>query len=218
MFSLNKTRSNSSEQTLQSPLRTSPISNKVRRQIAVALWNSDYDEPKFMAARRLGAYFQYYTAQNDQFLHDLGRYVSVRSHQDVIDIVKLLKSNVHRNDILSRYNANRDHLNSSIDLAVRLLVMVEVGRIPNSFLGRKEIEWKGNCLKDFVAEQFPRQGKLGRENVKLEKLFIAINLERIAGIRIYWTNNLADHLRMMEHDSEVAIFHHSSFLQNVQGG
>ena len=54
---------------------------------------------------------------------------------------------------------------------------------------------------------------LGSENVKLEKIFNAGNLGRIAGIEIEWTNNLADHLRVVDEDKKVAIFYHASFLE-----
>ena len=50
-------------------------------------------------------------------------------------------------------------------------------------------------------------------HIKLEKQFNALNLHRIAGIRIFWTDNLADHLRMMNDDKTVAIFYHASFLE-----
>jgi hypothetical protein len=54
---------------------------------------------------------------------------------------------------------------------------------------------------------------LDNEHVKLEKIFIARNLGRIAGIEIQFTNNLADHLRLMnEDDKKVTIFHNASFL------
>ncbi|KAF2178669.1 hypothetical protein K469DRAFT_731671 [Zopfia rhizophila CBS 207.26] len=45
-------------------------------------------------------------------------------------------------------------------------------------------------------------------------MFTASNLERIAGIQIKLTDNLADHLRMIDkEDKFVAIFHHASFLK-----
>jgi hypothetical protein len=50
-------------------------------------------------------------------------------------------------------------------------------------------------------------------HIKLEKQFNALNLQRIAGIRISWTDNLADHLRMMDGDKTVAVFYHASFLE-----
>jgi len=49
--------------------------------------------------------------------------------------------------------------------------------------------------------------------VKLEKIFNARNLGRIAGIEIEWTKNLADHLRLIDEDRKVAIFHHATYLE-----
>jgi hypothetical protein len=49
--------------------------------------------------------------------------------------------------------------------------------------------------------------------VKLEKIFTAQNLVRIAGLDIIWTGNLADHLRLTNDDQRVHVFHHASFLQ-----
>ena len=88
--------------------------------------------------------------------------------------------------------------------------MVKTGRVPKSYISRKELEWKHGSLREFLTSQFCRDGTLKREHVKLEKLFVAVNLERIAGLRIHWTSNLANHLRMMEQDTEVAIFHQCS--------
>jgi hypothetical protein len=50
--------------------------------------------------------------------------------------------------------------------------------------------------------------------VKLDRLFIARNLERIAGLKIVWTDNLSDHLRLMRDDTEVTIYPHASFLEH----
>lgn len=72
-------------------------------------------------------------------------------------------------------------------------------------------------MQSFVANNFNAPQALSREHVKLEKVFIGRNLRRIAGINIVWTDNLADHLRMLEHDTQVAIFHHGFFLDAVAG-
>jgi hypothetical protein len=49
--------------------------------------------------------------------------------------------------------------------------------------------------------------------VKLSKIFNACNLQRISGIRVAWTSNLADHLSMRDDDTRVVIFHHATFLE-----
>jgi len=44
-------------------------------------------------------------------------------------------------------------------------------------------------------------------------LFTASNIERIGGI---WANNLADHLRLFDDDTRMAIFNQSCFLKNMR--
>ncbi|KAL9629110.1 MAG: hypothetical protein Q9164_007017, partial [Protoblastenia rupestris] len=51
------------------------------------------------------------------------------------------------------------------------------------------------------------------DTVKLPKGFNAPNLERIAGIRVAWTSNLADHLLLKDDDTKVMVYHHGTFLE-----
>ena len=62
------------------------------------------------------------------------------------------------------------------------------------------------------------QRALGRptlscEHVRLPKSFDAWSIEMVGGIEIAFTDNLADHLLLVEEDSKVLIFHHVSFLE-----
>ena len=208
-------------QTLKDSLRTTPIHRDIKRQIAIELWGDPGARNQSFSADDLDIYFSYYTEQSDLFLHDLGRYISVKSHEEMISIIRLLRTNIDRT-ALFQYLSSKEQppdagrLHASINLAVRLLSMIEIGEVPRSFVGRKGLEWAEGPLTSFLKAQFPPEGRLDREHVKLERLFMAINLERIAGIRICWTNNLADHLRMMEEDSVVGIFHHRFFLTSAK--
>jgi serine/threonine protein kinase len=76
----------------------------------------------------------------------------------------------------------------------------------------ERISWSDGTFKDLVTTQMVPQTVL-RENIKLEKTFNARNLERIAGIEIRWTGNLADHLKMRDDDTAVEIFHCASSLK-----
>ena len=51
------------------------------------------------------------------------------------------------------------------------------------------------------------------ENAKLPKAFTAANLEQIAGIKVQWTSNLADHLSLKDDDTKVMLYHQASFLE-----
>lgn len=208
---------------LESSVQFSPISIETKCAILNQLWgitvgpsqyyNSDLD---------FDAYFSYYTRQCNDSLHDGGRHVSVRTHRDVVNIAQDLKTSQTRAAIKSNLAlkmrtprpANEDEiLDGSIDLVLRLLVMVEFGQLQYGFTGRKQLVWDSNLLEQFVHSYFNTPQALGQETVKLEKIFNARNLGRIAGMEIEWTDNLADHLRLTDGDKRVAIFHHASFLE-----
>ncbi|KAL8877912.1 MAG: hypothetical protein Q9198_004171 [Flavoplaca austrocitrina] len=67
-----------------------------------------------------------------------------------------------------------------------------------------------NRQPNLVNTVFPPPSSL--DTVKLPQTFTAANLEKIAGIRIVWTNNLADHLLLRDDDTKVMLFHHVSAL------
>lgn len=112
---------------------------------------------------------------------------------------------------------NEDELpESSIDLTARLVYMMDIGALRYGFSGRIGLLWRQGSLKDFVHDHFNVPVMLDHD-VKLEKMFNARNLGRTAGIQIVWTDNLADHLRVIyEGEKTVAIFHHASFLKCQQ--
>ncbi len=108
-------------------------------------------------------------------------------------------------------------LEDSINLAVRLLLTMSTRgfltyRRSTTLLGETKLSWKDGTIKEFVNTQLAPQ-KVMTENVKLEKIFNARNLEQITGIEIRWTSNLADHLRMRDDDTAVGVFHYASFLK-----
>jgi hypothetical protein len=171
-------------------------------------------------------YFKYYTEQCGLALHDGGRHTSARTHRDTLEIVKHLRdSSQSRDSIVQLLNpkllnpkpANEiEMLNGSIDLAARLLLMVDFGSLQYGFSGQEQLVWDHGSLKEFIHDYFDVPPALGNEGVKLQKMFNARNLGRIAGVEIVWTNNLADHLRMIDEDKKVAVFHHASFLEYQQ--
>ena len=99
-----------------------------------------------------------------------------------------------------------------IDLVVRLLSMIQIGGFRNVPMpGQGTLAWVDGPLSKSLCMHFSQDNVL-KEPVELDKTFTARNIERIAGIRIEWTSNLLDHLRMHHDDTSVALFHHASFL------
>jgi hypothetical protein len=159
-------------------------------------------------------------------LYDGERHISSKSHQDIIEIAAKIRSRANRKDImlwlssrfpLPKHENEEERINGSIDLAVRLLCMINIGELRYVFLGQERLVWWENSLEHWIKDYFNAPRVLDNEHVKFEKIFSARNLGRIAGIEIQFTNNLADHLRLMsEDDKKVAIFHNASFLASQQ--
>lgn len=206
-------------------LQQTPIQTKVKAEIASSFWDVNDQQPsdtKDVSA--LDHYFRYYTFQNDIALNDQGRYVSVRTHRSIIEIAGLIKQDLGKAQLIQKLRRQHpsgpaitdESLNASVDLAARLILMVEIGNFRYSYSGQAGLTWEHGSLRSFVTNQFKPARCMSRDHVKLGKIFTARNLEIIAGIQIVWTDNLADHLRLKEHDTQLAIFHHASFLEVVQ--
>jgi hypothetical protein len=109
--------------------------------------------------------------------------------------------------------ADKQQHENSINLVARLVLMTRFGDLSHECSGGKHVEWRYGSLLEFVHDYFSCPPALGHERIKFEKSFNALNLQRIAGIEIWWTDNLADHLRMMDDDRAIAVFRHASFLE-----
>lgn len=175
----------------------------------------------------LDLYFQYYAEQCETARHERGRNYSVRTFQDILQLAKRLQD-PHKtreqvvSTILGRCDPTTNYrgmtamerIQNSVDLVARLITMMNFGDPPGSFGPEcSKLEWKQGSLKDFIAKYLSEQ-KLADEHVRLEKAFNLQNIERVAGIKIKWTDNLADHLRLMEDNAVLLFFHHATFLEN----
>lgn len=76
--------------------------------------------------------------------------------------------------------------------------------------GQVSLVWADGPLLESLAAYFNHHIVL-KDSVELDRTFTARNIERIGGIRIVWTSNLIDHLRMRD-DRSVALFHHAAYL------
>jgi hypothetical protein len=200
---------------LEGSLLEYPIPAATQKQIITRLWNTTDHEA-------LRPYFQYYTEQCRIAFHVCGRQIPVQTHQDMLDIATIFQNGLPRdtikNSLILKYDKgdfpNFDNmLESSIDLAVRITLMLDVGELRNAFSGRRRLVWDKSSLHEFVGDIFPEQIELDHSGIKLGTQFTARNLERVSGFRVELTTNLADHLRLRYEDKTVSVFHHASFLQ-----
>jgi hypothetical protein len=211
------------QDSLDSSMQLSPISVDTKCEILNSLWDLDLNPPQFYNSDLdYDIYFAYYTDQCSLALHDGGRHILVRTHRDVIDIAGYLKCSTSRENIVrilhsklpTMLPSNHEELvNASIDLTARLLLMTDFGCLQYGFTGRGQLLWTEESLEKAVEEYFGAPCSFGQESPRLERAFNARNLGRIAGIQIEWTMNLADHLRLIDEENKVFIFHHASFLE-----
>lgn len=213
-----------STHSLESPAQLAPISLDAKCSILRHLLDTDIlPSAYYDGSIDYDVYFSYYTEQCSVALHDGGRHVSIRTHADILKVSQHLKKSLDRHSIKQLLSSNLptpkpinedELLNGSIDLVASHILMVEFGGLQYGIRGRKQVEWRVSSLEESVSNHFSTPPILGEESVKLETIFNVRNLGRIAGIEIEWTNNLANHLSLVDEDQKVVIFHNASFLES----
>jgi hypothetical protein len=166
------------------------------------------------------AYLDYYRRQwNICVAHANGRYVAVKTRRDMEELVGDLSLCKTRRDIFAilrakmAANVSDEACYYSIDLAARLLLMLKIGVFKHQALPRRCLAWTDGSLPEFVQGHFDEAPILNYDHVRLPKAFNAWSIATIGGIDIGFTDNLADHLLLVEDDTRVLIFHHASFLE-----
>ena len=175
-------------------------------------------------------YFRYLEEQCRLAIYNHRRCGVLATYQDIANIIrKLREQSIDRESLRdelqkefevsesedcsskSSVDEGEDFSTELIDLAVRLWLMVPVGGFRQVALPGTSLDWRGGCLQEALGGQFEKSSQKS-QSLTLGKVFNARNLERIGGLRIIWTSNFADHLRMHDDDSRVSIFHHATLL------
>jgi hypothetical protein len=220
---LHSSRPNVTMTRLDDALNQTSIGQTTRRQIIDALWPLNTSPWNSHNVLDLDPFFRYYTRQCHFALIDRGQHVLARTHQDIVDVVRQIEAAVPRETIkeslrsklLKRERPDEDDiLEGTIDLAARIHVMINITSASASFSQPIQLKWMTGPLKPLLTDHFKEAQILGNDGIQLEPTFTAANLELIAGIKVQPTDNLADHLRMIDiEDKVVAVFHHVSFMR-----
>ncbi|KAI1311437.1 hypothetical protein F5Y03DRAFT_382173 [Xylaria venustula] len=90
-----------------------------------------------------------------------------------------------------------------------------IGEPPLGIDGPGTIRWNAGTLREFTDKYFcPESGvRLQPDKPQIGRIFTALNLRKIGGMRTQWTRNLADHLRLVDDDKTVSIFDCVAFLK-----
>ncbi|KAH8777893.1 hypothetical protein F5883DRAFT_544176 [Diaporthe sp. PMI_573] len=212
-----------------SPLDSCLLDNQTRppqREVSYLFWgdSSKQLERVHSLDNNLTPYWNFYVEECAHALHDGGRHIAIRTHADVVEIAAHLQAgraraevkDIIRKKLTSSHHNEEEILENSVNLVSSLLLMINFSTFSYGFSGRTESQWVQGSLQQHVAHYFAEPPVLSHERVKLEKNFTAVNLYRIAGLEIVWTDNLIDHLRMSDDDTKVHVFHHAAFLECQQ--
>jgi hypothetical protein len=203
---------------------TCPYSLHLRCAILTSLFGNGTSADKFEKdVNSWKGYFEYYFSECVTAMSVVRLHWVLKTHQDIVRIVELLRDPESTRESIKEKEKDRmvkSHpqiddkvIYDAIDLATRLGFLTLFGSSEQVYRGgERRVTWDGGRLDTALATEFSRNGLLLKEHVKLERLFNARNLDRIAGLQIIWTNNLANHLRVQNDDKEVSIFPYASFL------
>ncbi|MCJ1382844.1 hypothetical protein MMC17_005957 [Xylographa soralifera] len=76
-------------------------------------------------------------------------------------------------------------LDSSIDRAVRLRVMIDVSNLQDVVSDQRPLTWADDSIAECLKRRFSLpQAERGAQRRKVSKIFTACNLKRVAGIEI----------------------------------
>ncbi|KAK5996000.1 hypothetical protein PT974_04423 [Cladobotryum mycophilum] len=202
-------------QNLQQPLQKYPIPVDIQEGLLTAVWDTTHSKTD------LSTYFEYYSKRVERLFLDGGHQFPIQDHSDLALIArrilyKTTRDEIHQ-EIIQRpgITAKPHDVDRIIDLCASLLAMTEIEHgvnLPN-LSGIAPILWKDSSLDSALAEYFTPQKVLQADRPKIGKVLTAYNLSRISGITIKWTTNLADHLRLVDDDQAIFIFHCTGFLQ-----
>lgn len=195
-----------------------------KRELLGHLWDLDSLPERLTQVPGWGdSYLFYYKNQCEAINPNPQEVLGISTHQNVVDIARCLRDPTAtrqsvKNDLPQVSSdlicSNPDsRMLKSVNFVVRLWLMLDVGDYLGGFMpGQTQLQWGDETIRSLIESEFSLNPTLDSK-IKLEKTFTAYTLERVARIKIYWTNNLADHLRMMDDDKRVAVFHHAFFLQ-----
>jgi len=216
--------------TLESPLDEvlqDPVTPQGRVEIVQRLWRGRRGVSPGTAHFAWDAYFGYYTRECNAALTDEGAHLCSRTHRSLLQIAHLLEDATDEEEIrerlrqtLTTWRTSADEkkmLDGSLKLATRIFAMISIGPLSSEISAKHSLPWTQGTFTDAVHEYFNQPPEIEldlKENVVSADL-VCYNIERMSGIEVLWTDNLLDHLRLVEGDKKLCVFHHASFLRKM---
>ena len=218
-----------SARDLARPITDTDLATHVRLTVINGIFQTNLTTEEFLS--RDGGLSAWFRDWFEEQCPAATNQVSAKTYQDLLQILTCIQSNCQSisasrleltNQICAKFSSSNPllasdpkdaKLNASLTLAARLWLSISIDSLPHFFTPGYVIRWESDqCLPDAVGKEFSPKPQT-TETVKLPKVFTAANLEKIAGIQVQWTSNLADHLTLKDDDKKVMFFHQASFLE-----
>ena len=149
------------------------------------------------------------------------------THVDIIDIVHHVCSNVSSSlsdlrDSLrqqyTRFPSDAVKLSNSIELAVRLWLMIDIQNVKTGAYQTLDKAWpwpETSSLVQVVQSLHSRRPHGAVATHQFPEVFNAFDMNRMAGFEIIWTDNLSNHLCI--EGKVIWLYYHVSVLMRMQG-
>lgn len=185
--------------------------------------------------KRLVRFFEHYKALTAAYEPDIGTDVgpALHSHEDLFDIIILLKSNpdVTRQQLAETLNAKvlerkpsrQADRQRAINLAVKAMTMVNCSAQRQSSVllehAVNAVPWRGDTtFSQFITDIFPitDHPSLNGDDESLSNVKTALaarKLKKHGGLKFQATSDLRSHLKLDRKTGIVEIYHHAAFLK-----
>lgn len=210
-------------------LQTEGLDQCTQDEVLKTLFNA-HKHPK--APRYFKEFLSYYSEEPKRLQTGITRAdwpipnLGEKTHHDILNIIRFLKANREekrsacRQKFLMHYQ-ELDHvsLNHLMDLAVRMWLMINVldsdVELVDDEAPRKP--WSETCsLEELIKSLFQKpQTNLDLKESRLHPSFTASNLVKVCGLRVEWTQCLANHLRLDRRKKVLWVFYCKAFLQGL---
>ncbi|KAL8715347.1 MAG: hypothetical protein Q9225_006386 [Loekoesia sp. 1 TL-2023] len=198
-----------------------------RLQICQAFFGPDFREDEVDALQQ---YFIYYSEELDLLRKGISeeswqiKGLAAETYEDIFYLVNVLRKNgdSRRSELRQRLSlrfpsADDQGLNRSIDLAIRLWLMIntqepEFGGLRHEAIS---VQWDDeSTLLAFLHSLFPRsRWQITAQSSRLEPHFTAAFMRDVCGLSIEWTTSLHDHLRLDRLRKALKVFPYKCHLQ-----
>lgn len=149
--------------------------------------------------------------------------LAAKTHDDIVHIVNTLHTNKANPrsyvtvELLEHFpGSNGLSIDRSVDLAVRLWLMLNVGDedLPTRDPQKVLMPWEDETsIEDLISRHFRESiSTLGLRERRLDPNFTAANMVKLCVLQLRWADCIEDHLRLDRRDKTLWIFPYKGFL------